>query len=91
LASLSRAYALVGDGGNALAHASKSFEYSEGLHPFYIAYAHEALARAAKILNNGAAFDKHLAAAQALLPAIEEDEDRRALQKELSDLSASPK
>jgi len=46
---LSRIHALLGHTGEALRYAEDCLEYSQGLAPFYVGYAYEALARAAVV------------------------------------------
>src|SRR5688572_27636463 len=43
---VSRAYALAGQGENALRHALRSLAFAEGSPPFYVGSAHEAATRA---------------------------------------------
>ena len=50
---LSRAYALAGQGDNAMRHAVRSLEFAAGGPPFYVGYGHEAAARAASLLFDG--------------------------------------
>lgn len=48
---LARVYAVANQGENALRYAEKCIDVSNGLEPFYVAYAYEASARAYSILN----------------------------------------
>jgi hypothetical protein len=83
---LSRAYALAGQGDNAMRHATRSLELAEGESPFYIGYGHEAVARAASLLSDDHTFSAHLEKAKALLTAIGDESERVALEQDLSSL-----
>lgn len=84
----SRVYALVGQGENALRHARRSLEYADGLSPFYVGYAHEALVRAARILGDRTLAADHLAAAQACAAKVADAEERKMLEDDLGSPSA---
>jgi hypothetical protein len=85
---LSRVYATLRRPEAALYHGQRALEVSEkaNLAPFYIAYAHEALARANVLTNNAPAIAKHLEAARTLAQAVEKAEDRSALLKDLESI-----
>jgi hypothetical protein len=91
---LARVYAVAGRAGDARRWAQRCLDVGEasGLEPFYRAYAHEAMARAVLIADTagGAAdagvADRHLDAARALLPEIDDAEDRDRLAKDLDSL-----
>ena len=83
---LSRAYALAGQGDNAMRHATRSLEFVEGESPFHVGYGHEAVARAASLLSDDHTFFAHLEKAKALLTAIGDESERVALEQDLSSL-----
>ena len=87
---LARVYAVAGRADDARRWARRCLEQGEahGLEPFYRAYAHEAAARAERVAGNGAAATPHLAAARALLPKIDDVEDRDRLARDLETLWA---
>ncbi len=58
------------------------------LGPFYVGYAHEALARAARLAGNREEAAEHLAAAYEMLELIEEPEERDLLAPDLEELRA---
>jgi hypothetical protein len=86
---LARVYAVAGRAAEARGWADRCLEVGEsaGLEPFYVAYAHEAAARADRLAGDGGGADRHLAAARALLPAIDDVEDRDRLARDLDSLS----
>jgi hypothetical protein len=86
---LARVYAVACRADDARRWARRCLEVgeAEGLEPFYRAYAHEAAARAERVAGNGAAAAPHLAAARALLPAIDDLEDRERLERDLDSLA----
>jgi hypothetical protein len=83
----SRIQALLGNSSEALRHAQVCLVYSAGLAPFYLGYAHEALARAQALAGNSTAAAEHTQAALQLAGEIKEKSDREAL---LSDLKGLP-
>jgi hypothetical protein len=85
---LARVYAVAGRADDARRWARQCLEVGERerLEPFYRAYAHEAAARAERVAGGAqasAAADRHLSAARALLPQIEDAEDRARQAKDL--------
>jgi hypothetical protein len=60
-------------------------EYS--LDPFVEGFAHEAIARAAAIVDDVETFTEHLELARAALAAIEDDRDREVLEADLAEMS----
>jgi hypothetical protein len=60
-------------------------EYS--LDPFVKGFAHEAIARAAAIVDDVETFTEHLELARAALSEVEDDEDRELLQADLAEMS----
>jgi hypothetical protein len=56
---------------------------SNELPPFYRGYAHEALARAADVMDDHRTRDQHVLAARALLDSIEDPEERSMLEADV--------
>lgn len=83
---VSRVHALVGQGDNARRHARRSLEYAAQSPPFYVGYAHEAIARAAQLQNDETTFRTHLHLADACLSAIEDSGERKMLEDDLISL-----
>ena len=83
---LSRIYALLGQGENALRSARICLHYSENASPFFIGYAHEALARSAMVQEDGAGKAHHLTEAKRYLAQVTNDRDRALLQADLQSL-----
>lgn len=83
---LSRIYALMGDGHNALKHGERSLEYAADLRPFYRGYAHEAIARAAGLLGDPIRLQRHRAMAEAAAAEIAEADERSLLDHDLKSL-----
>jgi hypothetical protein len=83
---LSRVYALLGQAENALRSARMCLRYSENTSPFFIGYAHEALARSATVANDYAGTSHHLAEARRYLALVTNDGDRALLQADLQSL-----
>ena len=84
---VSRAFALSGQGENSMRHGEHSLAYAKELSPFYLGYAHEAIARAAGLLNDEASFRTHLQNAQDLAAKVEDQEERSALDADLHALA----
>jgi hypothetical protein len=57
------------------------------LDPFVTGFAHEAIARAAAIVDDIETFTEHLELARAALTEVEDDEDRELLQADLAEMS----
>ena len=83
---LSRVYALLGQADNALRSATMCLHYSENTSPFFIGYAHEALARSATVADDDVGKAYHLAEARRYLAQITNDRDRALLQADLQSL-----
>lgn len=83
---VSRAYALAGQGENALQHGHQSLKLAEGSPPFYIGYAHEAIARAAWVLKDRERFADHLRQAQHWADQVTDAQERQWLEKDLKSL-----
>lgn len=80
---VSRVYALRGDGRNALRYAEICSRYSQSQPPFFLAYAHEAIARAALLNGETERVRHHVAEARQLATQVTEVEERTALEKDL--------
>ena len=83
---LSRIFALIGDGENATHYAEKCLHHSHGEAPFFLACAHEAVARAARVSNDRDRAAHHLAEARKLAPHVTDAEDRATLEKDLGNI-----
>lgn len=86
---LSRVLALLHRAEEAMQHALKSLEYAKNAKPFFKASAHEAAARAAKVMNDQARLQEHLRAARTLAEAVEDAEEAGMLKSDLAALEAS--
>ncbi|MGE0609058.1 MAG: hypothetical protein AB7O62_18335 [Pirellulales bacterium] len=86
---VSRVYALLGQAENAQEYGEACLKYSSSLSPFYLAYAHEALARAAFVAKDHVRVSRHLAAADELVAAITATDERQAIEKDLASLRLS--
>jgi hypothetical protein len=83
----SRIQALLGRAAEAQYFGELCLAQSDGLSPFYVAYAYEALARAAKIAGDNDLVQKHLATARKLAAEVRDTESRQALTADLDSLS----
>jgi len=86
---ISRVYAVLHRGEPALWHATRSLAICQehGLDDFDLAFAHEALARAAAVGGDVGGREKHLDLARRAAEAIAEQDDREVL---LADLATVP-
>lgn len=86
---VSRVYAVLGRGEPAGYHARRCLEICQanGIGDWDLAFAYEALARAASVAGDSVAADNWAAAARRVAADIAEDEDREAV---LSDLASIP-
>ena len=82
----SRIQSILGNPGEAQRYAEICLSYSRDLEPFYIGYAFEALARAAKVAGNTSRCREYLSAAEEKLKSIAGKEDRELLEKDLANL-----
>jgi hypothetical protein len=82
----SRIQALLGNAAEAHRYADVCLSYSQELEPFYLGYAFEALARAAKLIGNTAESKQFLAAAAAQADRVSRKEDRALLESDLDSL-----
>lgn len=87
---VSRVAAVVGypDLAETFGRSSLLTASTAGLGPFYVGYAHEALARAARLAGNRGDAADHLAAAHEMLELIEDPGERDLLATDLEELGA---
>ena len=85
----SRAYALAGQGENAMRHARRSLTLAEGSPPFYVGYAHEAVARAALALGNRDLLADHLKEAWRCAAQVTDAHERQWLENDLKSLDGA--
>jgi len=83
----SRIQAILGNGPEAQRHAEVCLSYSGGLEPFYIGYAHEALARAAAIAGDSKRRVEHAELARAQAELVAREDDRNALLNDLASVA----
>lgn len=83
----SRIQSILGNSTEAQRYAEICLSYSHDLEPFYIGYAFEALARAAKIAGDNSKYREYLAAAEEKVKTISSKEERELLEKDLEDLN----
>ncbi len=86
---VSRVQAAQGNGLEARRFAARSAMHAAGEPAFFMAYAHEALARAGRILNDEEAVQRHLAEARRLLAEVTDAEERQLLEADLTTLGQS--
>jgi len=82
----SRIHALLGSAAEARRYAGICLSYSRALEPFYVGYAHEALARAAAVAGDGEAAKEHAERAKEQAALVANKDDRELLLKDLADL-----
>jgi hypothetical protein len=89
---VARAYALVGRPAEAARWGAASLRYAvdHDLPPFYVGYAHEAMARAAALVGDRAALDRHLAAAAGQADRVEDREERALLEADIGAIRGIP-
>jgi hypothetical protein len=80
---LARIYALLGRSADARQAGERCLRHAEKELPFFIAYGHEALARAAAVSGDAAGRDRHLKEAERLAALVEDAEERTALEADL--------
>ncbi len=85
---VARVYALMGDAESASIHGESSLRHAiEGdLEPFYVGFAHEALARAAIVAADPSRARRHIASATAQAGKVSSAEDRAMLDADLAQL-----
>jgi hypothetical protein len=86
---LARVYALLGRGGDSMRHARRCLTHSEGLPPFYVGYAHEAVARAALASGEAARCREHLERARRCAGSVTEDDERELLERDVRELEGA--
>ena len=84
---LARVYAVLGDAGEARRYGEACMGRSGESAPFYLAYAHEALARAASVAGDASTVERHLAEARTVAVRIAESAEREALEKDLATIA----
>lgn len=83
---IARVYAVLGQGANACRYGELCLRVSGKEPPFYLAYAHEALARAALLNRQRDAFDRHLSEAKALAAKLTDADEKKLIQDDLDSL-----
>lgn len=83
---VSRAAVLAGYPELARRFAERSLQQARELDPFVLAFAHEAIARAAAQVDDLTTFEAHMLAARELSLQIEGDEDRETLIRDLDQM-----
>lgn len=83
---LSRVHALMGQGERARHFGELSLQQAANEPPFYLGYAHEALARAAQVGHQDQEFQFHLGQAERCLLGVDDPDDRSLLENDLSSL-----
>lgn len=81
-----RVFALAGDAARARYYGELCLERSRDLEPFYLGYAYEALARAAKVAGYQAGVTEYLEKANACLAEVKDPESRKMLEADLKSL-----
>lgn len=84
---LSRVCALARRPDEARHYAAKCLKVTPPDEPFYVGYAHEALARAEKLAGNADAAARHLEAGRGQASAVKDESDRQALAADLDSLA----
>ena len=82
----SRVYSILGQAENARRYGDAGLKRSSALPPFFLAYAHEALARAAMIAGDKMLLDAHAVAARKLAAEVTDADDRALLEHDLEQL-----
>ncbi len=85
---VARVYAVLGRPEPALHHARQALRIAEagGLPAFYVACAHEAMARAAQVAGDRSAFDRHWEKADLLGRELADEDERDVLYADLNEL-----
>lgn len=84
---VSRAAVLVGLPDLARRFAVRALRVSESLDPFVVGFAHEAIARAAALVDDVDTFERHVEAARSLLLDITDEEERAVLAADLDEMT----
>lgn len=82
----SRIYALLGREHPARKYGQLSLGYAKDAEPFFIAYAYEALARAAKLAGDTDTMNEHLASARKLAEDVTDADSKKMLEDDLDSL-----
>ena len=82
----SRIRALLRHAAEALRLAQVCLSHSEKLSPFYLGYAHEAMARAARLLGDAPAHARHLETARTVALTVTDPDERAMLDADLQTL-----
>lgn len=85
---VSRAAVLAGYPDLARRFGERSLREAETLDPFLIGFAHEAIARAAALVDDLDTFETHLGAARRQCTLVDDEEDRRILAADLEQMTA---
>ncbi len=80
---LSRVYAMIGQGERAQHYGQRCLAISREEEPFYLGYAHEALARAAAVLGDSDLMNEHVRQAKEFAGAVSDVEERNVLTADL--------
>jgi hypothetical protein len=83
---VSRVQAVLGNGLEARRYAARAAMHATNEPPFYMAYAHEALARAGRVLKDETAVQRHLEEATRLLAEVTDPHEREMLEADLATL-----
>jgi hypothetical protein len=83
----SRVFALLKRSDEAHRYANLCLKYSENLSPFYLGYAHEAIARAAAVEGDSRSVEQYLAKAKQLAEQVTEQGERDALLADLQTIA----
>jgi len=86
----SRIQALLGNAEGAICQANVCLTYSRELKPFYLGYAHEALARAHSLAGNSEAAARHLKSSLELANRVRDKGERELLLADLERLKGGP-
>jgi len=84
-----RVYALANEPDNARKYAQLCLDVTPEGDPFYLGYAHEALARAAAVAGNESVFEEHAEMATAFARQVENPDNRKSLETDLQSLKLS--
>jgi hypothetical protein len=83
---LSRVYALAGEAGPSRRYALACLQVSQDESPFLLGYAHEAMARAARLTEDQEVVRENLERARQILKTLTDPEERQLLEKELGSI-----
>lgn len=83
-----RVFALLNRSDEAIRYAELCLHYSEELPPFYLGYAHEAMARAAAAAGDTGTLEQHLAIAKQLADQVTDQGERDALIADLGTIAS---